>query len=78
MILKLQLLFVFILSKSSSFCKAPIEFWLPRITTGDVWCKTDSKSNCHGTCKFLVFGITCKFLICAIINLNKNIYESNV
>ncbi len=58
--------FVLSLSKSSSFCKTSIKFWPPRMTIGNVWCNIDSRSNCHGTCKFLVFVIICKFLIFVI------------
>ncbi len=27
------------------------------MTIVDVWCKIDLRSNCHETCKFLIFAI---------------------
>jgi len=41
------------------------------MTIGDLCCKIDSRSNYHGTCKFLVFVIICKFFIFFIIHFNK-------
>ncbi len=63
--------FVFNLSKKSSFYWTPIKLWSPKTTINNVWCKIHSRSNCHGTCKFFVFTIICKFKIFLIINFNK-------
>jgi hypothetical protein len=50
-------LFVFNLSKNHPFTKHPSNYDPSKTTIGSVWCKIDSRSNCHGTCKFLVFAI---------------------
>ncbi len=64
--------------KGSFFYKTLVKFWPPRMTIGDVWCKIDSRLNCHGTYNLFVFVIICKLLIFIIIHFNKNVFKSNV
>jgi hypothetical protein len=47
--------------KNHPFIEHPSNYGPPKTTIGNVWCKIDSRSNCHGTCKFLVFVVICKF-----------------
>ncbi len=62
---------MFSLLKKSSLCITLLKFWPAKTTIGNVWCKFDSRSNYHGTCKLLVFTIICKFLIFVIIKFDK-------